>query len=166
MNTIGFAASNLQITGPRCTSTNNQGVILFTQFRRINVHTNMGIRNECLISENQRRKAQRPQGTYNTLLSHKIYSALHDCFVKFHTRIKYKWDRANLKLNLLRDAIHQEPPHSVISIVNGDEVPSFIKLVGACQSRWSGTNDGDTLSSSERWRIGSHPTHLETLTEI
>ena len=43
----------------------------------------------------------------------------------------------------VRNAVHQQPPDSVLTLVHGDLVPHLVQAVGGCEPRGTTSDHGD-----------------------
>ena len=66
-------------------------------------------------------------------------------------------------MNSLRDTVHEQATHTIITVVHGNPVTSLVELVRSGQTSRAGTNDSDLLSSTDLGDLRGHPAHLEAL---
>ncbi len=70
------------------------------------------------------------------------------------------WNR----MNVLRNAVHQQTSHAVVPVINCDGMTCFVELVCASKASRTGSDDGDFVACPMFRRVWSHPSHFEALT--
>lgn len=75
-------------------------------------------------------------------------------------RVIKTWNEMN---NLLRDTIHQQPAHSVVAIVNGNPMSSFVELISSSQPSGTSPDNRNPLSRANLRRVWNDPAHFEAL---
>jgi hypothetical protein len=73
--------------------------------------------------------------TYYTLSSHEIEAALYNGLIQFHANgesVGCRWVKYGV--HLLWNAVHQETAHTIVSIVNSDQMAGFVQLIGTSQA--------------------------------
>ena len=102
--------------------------------------------------------------THHSLCRHEIDAALNNGLVEFHaTKIVRRSKNKTTKMHLLGNTIHEQPTHTVVTIVDRDPVAGLVELVGGSETRRPRTDDRNLLPSPELRDLGGHPTHLEAL---
>ena len=107
---------------------------------------------------------------YHTLGSHQVKTPLNNVLVKLHTlvnrAVRLPSKRESQKSNILGDSIHEETTHTIVAVVDSDQMSGLVQLVRACQSSRARTDDRHLLSSTAIWWVWSHPAHLKALCNV
>ena len=69
----------------------------------------------------------------------------------------------HLAIHSLWNAVHEQASMTVIAIIDGHEVTSFVQLVCACEPCRTRTDNSDFLSGTECWDLRLHPAYLKGL---
>jgi hypothetical protein len=65
--------------------------------------------------------------------------------------------------HLLGNAVHQEPAHAIVTIIDCDLVTCLIQLIRTRKTCWTRTDNGNPFPCAESRRIRSYPAHFEAL---